>query len=204
MRPKWYGSWLLWPRLLPLSHLAYYTPATLAELCPLCASLVSAPWPRCLWGDSPPYLGPGWLRFPQAMEASLTHPVPGACLSALLLNSLSHFSCFHCLHCSVQLVIFLLRLYLLPSLGLHRSCSQLFPFIWRSVYIRSSIHPFLKKDFYLLIHDREREAETQAEGEAGSILGARCRTRSWDWRIAPWTKGRRLTAEPPRDPNSSV
>ena len=39
--------------------------------------------------------------------------------------------------------------------------------------------------------DIEREAETQAEGEAGSMPGARCGPRSWDSRIAPWAKGRR-------------
>ena len=44
------------------------------------------------------------------------------------------------------------------------------------------------------------EAETQEEGEAGSMLGARRRTRSRDSRIAPWAKGRCQTAEPPRDP----
>ena len=48
---------------------------------------------------------------------------------------------------------------------------------------------------------REREAETQAEGEAGSMHrepdvgldpGAS--------RIVPWAKGRRQTTAPPRDP----
>ena len=29
------------------------------------------------------------------------------------------------------------------------------------------------------MRDTEREAETQAEGEAGSMQGARCGTRSW-------------------------
>ena len=48
--------------------------------------------------------------------------------------------------------------------------------------------------------EREREAETQAEGEAGSMPGARHGTRSQDSRIAPWAKGRGETAEPPRDP----
>ena len=48
--------------------------------------------------------------------------------------------------------------------------------------------------------ERERETETQAEGEAGSMQGARCRSR--DSRITPWTKGRRQTAEPPRDPRN--
>ena len=44
--------------------------------------------------------------------------------------------------------------------------------------------------------DREREAETQKEGEAGSMLGAQRGTRSWDPRIVPWAKGRCQTAEP--------
>ena len=34
--------------------------------------------------------------------------------------------------------------------------------------------------------EREREAVTQAEGEAGSMQGARCWTRSRDSRIMPW------------------
>ena len=38
---------------------------------------------------------------------------------------------------------------------------------------------------------REREAETQAEGEAGSVRGAQCGTQSRDPRIMPWAKGRR-------------
>ena len=48
---------------------------------------------------------------------------------------------------------------------------------------------------------REREAETQAEGEAGSFQEARRGTRSRVSRTAPWAKGRRQTAAPPRDPN---
>ena len=39
--------------------------------------------------------------------------------------------------------------------------------------------------------EREREAETQEEGEAGSMQGAQCGTRSRDSRITPWAKGRR-------------
>ena len=50
------------------------------------------------------------------------------------------------------------------------------------------------------MRDTEREAETQAEGEAGSMPGTRCRTRFWDSRTAPWAKGRCQTTEPPRDP----
>ena len=49
--------------------------------------------------------------------------------------------------------------------------------------------PFFKKDFIYLfmtdIREREREAETQAEGEAGSMQGAQCGTRSQDSRIMP-------------------
>ena len=47
---------------------------------------------------------------------------------------------------------------------------------------------------------REREAETQAEGEVGSTQGARPGTQSRVSRITPWAEGRRSTAEPPRDP----
>ena len=40
------------------------------------------------------------------------------------------------------------------------------------------------EDFiYLFMRDRE------AEGEAGSLQGARCRTRSQDPRITPWAEG---------------
>ena len=51
--------------------------------------------------------------------------------------------------------------------------------------------------------ERERLAETQAEGEAGSMQGPWCGTRSRDSRIRSWDKGRRWTAEPPRDPKKS-
>ena len=39
------------------------------------------------------------------------------------------------------------------------------------------------------MRDTEREAETQAGGEAGSMQGARCGTRSWVSRIMPWAEG---------------
>ena len=53
---------------------------------------------------------------------------------------------------------------------------------------------FFKFLFIYYSHtEREREAETQAEG-------ARCGIRSRVSRIAPWAKGRRQTAAPPRDP----
>ena len=51
--------------------------------------------------------------------------------------------------------------------------------------------------------ERERE-ETQAEGEAGSMQGAQCGTRSQDSKIMSWAKARHSTAEPPRDPLSAT
>ena len=63
---------------------------------------------------------------------------------------------------------------------------------------------FLFLRFYLFIHDshteRDREAETQVEGEAGSMQGAWRGIRSRVSRITPRAKGRRQTAAPPRDP----
>ena len=50
------------------------------------------------------------------------------------------------------------------------------------------------------MREREIEAETQAEGEAGSMQGACRGTRSQVSRITPWVEGRHQTAEPPRDP----
>ena len=40
------------------------------------------------------------------------------------------------------------------------------------------------------MRDPETEAETQAEGEAGSMQGAQRRTRYWESRITPWAEGR--------------
>ena len=66
-------------------------------------------------------------------------------------------------------------------------------------------HLFKKKDFiYLYMRDTEREAETQAEGEAGSLRGARRRTPSPDPRVTPWARGRRSTAELPRRPLKGI
>ena len=51
---------------------------------------------------------------------------------------------------------------------------------------------FIFKGFFLLfINERhtKREAETRAEGEAGSMQGARRRTRFWVSRITPWAEG---------------
>ena len=49
--------------------------------------------------------------------------------------------------------------------------------------------PLLKKDFIYLFIDSQREAETQAEGEAGSMQGTRCGTPSRVSRITPWVEG---------------
>ena len=56
---------------------------------------------------------------------------------------------------------------------------------------------FLKDSIYLFMRDTQREAETQAEGEAGSMQGVRCGTRSQDSRITPW-------AEPPGLPYCGI
>ena len=39
------------------------------------------------------------------------------------------------------------------------------------------------------MRDTQREAETQAEGEAGSMRGAQRGTPSWVSGITPWTEG---------------
>ena len=46
-----------------------------------------------------------------------------------------------------------------------------------------------------------RDTGREAEGEAGSLWGARCRTRSQDPGITTWAKGRCSTTEPPRCPS---
>ena len=63
---------------------------------------------------------------------------------------------------------------------------------------------FFKNLIYLFMSDTQREAETQVEGEAGSMQEARCGTRSQDMGIMPWAKGRCSTAEPPRCPSFYV
>ena len=45
------------------------------------------------------------------------------------------------------------------------------------------------KDFYLFMRDTERERQTQAEGEAGSMQGAWHGTQSPISRITPWVAG---------------
>ena len=50
------------------------------------------------------------------------------------------------------------------------------------------------------MRETHTEAETQAEGEVGSIQEAPRGTQSQDSRITPWAQGRCQTTEPPRDP----
>ena len=59
-----------------------------------------------------------------------------------------------------------------------------------------------KKDFiYLFMRDIQGERQRQAEGEADSMQGARCGTRSRTPGSRPGPEGWRSTAEPPRHPN---
>ena len=54
----------------------------------------------------------------------------------------------------------------------------------RTNYKEQSVNLFTFKDFiYLFMRGTQREAETQAEGGAGSLRGVRRRTRSWDPRV---------------------
>ena len=62
---------------------------------------------------------------------------------------------------------------------------------------------YLRLFICLFMRDTQKEAETQAEGETGSLQGAWCGTRSHYPGITPWAKGRRSTTEPPRRPNTS-
>ena len=57
-------------------------------------------------------------------------------------------------------------------------------------YFFLKIHLSFFKDFiYLFMRDTHREAETQAEGEAGSMQGAQRGTWSRVSRIRPWAEG---------------
>ena len=57
---------------------------------------------------------------------------------------------------------------------------------------------FFFKILFIYSWKTEREAETQAEGEAGSLQGAWCGTQSQDPGITPWTEGRCSTTKLPR------
>ena len=51
------------------------------------------------------------------------------------------------------------------------------------------------------MRDTEREAETQAEREAGSMQGARCGTQPWVSRIRPWAEGSAKLLSHPGSPH---
>uniref|UniRef100_A0A8I3PXY9 KRR-R motif-containing protein 1 n=1 Tax=Canis lupus familiaris TaxID=9615 RepID=A0A8I3PXY9_CANLF len=57
---------------------------------------------------------------------------------------------------------------------------------------------------YSLETQRERGAERQAEGEAGSTQGARHGTPSWDSRITPWAEGGTKLLSHPGIPHISI
>ena len=67
------------------------------------------------------------------------------------------------------------------------SCQCVYAFCSAPLFFRG-LFCFVK---ILFIYSREthREAETQAEGDAGSLQEARCGTRSWDSGITPWAEG---------------
>ena len=67
----------------------------------------------------------------------------------------------------------------MPFLPVHCIYLVPFSFLFFSFFLR----------FYLFMRDRERGAETQAEGEAGSMQGAQHGTRSQVSRIRPWAEG---------------
>ena len=54
------------------------------------------------------------------------------------------------------------------------------------------------------MRDTEREAETQAEGKAGSLQGARHGTRSQDPRITPWAEGGAKPLSHPACPENNI
>ena len=60
---------------------------------------------------------------------------------------------------------------------------------------------FFKDFIYLFMRDTEREAEAQAEGEAGSTQVSQRGTRFWVSRIMPWAEG---GAKPLSHPGSAV
>ena len=57
---------------------------------------------------------------------------------------------------------------------------------------------FFKDFIYSFMRDRDREAETQAKGEAGSLKGAQCETQSWIPVSLPESKADSSTPEPHR------
>ena len=89
------------------------------------------------------------------------------------------------------------------------NCSRCIPWPLDIMMItnRSSTFFFFcifKKILFTHESHRERDAETQAEGEAGSLQEALHGTRSQVSRIMLWAEGRHSTSEPPGHPCSST
>ena len=61
--------------------------------------------------------------------------------------------------------------------------------------LREGRHFYFFKILFIYSRETRREAEKQAEGEAGFLRGARCRTRSQDPGIMPWAEDRCSNAE---------
>ena len=74
---------------------------------------------------------------------------------------------------------------------------------WYTVQIKQKalMCTIFLKFYFIYSWETQKEAETQAEGEAGSLRGARCRTWFQDPGIMTWAKGRCSTTEPPRCPS---
>ena len=62
----------------------------------------------------------------------------------------------------------------------------LFPILSIKCFFPISI--FLKI-LFIYLWETQKEAETQADGEAGSMQGAWCGTPSQDCKITPWAEG---------------
>ena len=71
-----------------------------------------------------------------------------------------------------------------------------------STFIYLFIYSFIFLNFYLfmIVTEREKSRDTGRGRSRLHAPGARCGIRSQASRIAPWAKGRRQTAAPPRDP----
>ena len=76
------------------------------------------------------------------------------------------------------------------------------PFIFLKIFVNGIIRKLFKNFTYLFMRNTERrERERQAEGEAGSMQGARRRTGSRVSRIIPWAKGSAKPLSHPDCPN---
>ena len=77
--------------------------------------------------------------------------------------------------------------------------SSLWPLITSNTFMQMT-PKFKFQPFSWALHQC-LQSITQAEGEASSLRGAQCGTRSRDPGVTPWAKGRCSTAEPPGCPH---